>query len=1533
MFNQGEQSLQSLMDRSGLLPIYTRWLQEWIRIFASEGYLQQAQDRIIVSGERNEHINEIQQTWDKQKKIWSDNPNLRPQIVLLDKIMVDLPAILTGDKMSTEVIFPNSSLELIEAVYKNNPLAIYLNQVLVDNVVKYIKQRLERETDPAIRIFEIGAGTGATTTDVLDKLKGMHNAIKEYCYTDISNAFLNHAEESYSPGNPFLTYKIFNVETSPVQQDVDVADFDIVIAANVLHATKNIRVTLRNAKSLLKKNGLIILNEIANNSLFNHMTFGLLEGWWLYEDPEIRLPGCPGLSANTWQQLLKHEGFHSVMFPCDKSQQLEQQIIIAESDGIVRLAQEKKKDSSDQSSIENTNVTEINTQRTKQVGADCIEVLIIEELEISLRIDKQHIDVDEPLSNYGLDSILAVNLTRVINEKLNIDMDITVMFEYATVGQLSDFIISNYREELTDILEKEPNTSATNTKKGTHQQISESNVTVPQDNETSEVQAGPVSADFSDDVAIIGINGKFPGASDTDKFWSLLEEGRSCITRVPLEREDWKPYNNMTLSETFNIKDKWGAFLDSVYEFDPLFFGIAPAEAAQMSPEQRLMLMCVWNAIEDAGYTPKTLSQKSTGVFIATGPSEYQSIQVYPKFVDNPNLLNNPSLSMMPNRISFHLNLQGPSEFCDTTCSSSIVALHRAVQSIQRNECAQAIVGGVNLILSPMGFLSMESVDMLSSNGKVCPFQEDTEGTVRSEGIGAILVKPLYKAVADNDHIYAVVKGTGIAHGGKGVSLTAPNIQGMKVAIQNAYQNSGIDPRTVSYIEAHGMSSNLADNAEIGALKSSLKTLSASQTNSTASNSMATYISSLKPCIGHAEIASGMAALFKVILAMQHKMIPAIPNFTRLSKELSLEGSPLKIAVENMPWDLMLDEDGNTIPRRASINSFGIGGINAHVVLEEPSGSKQQPCEPSTTAQSQIIVLSAKTEERLRARIKQLLEFMHASPILELANVAYTLQFGREAMEYRFSVVVDSFDELIKCLETVLQSDLTTQLGFSNQYFWGGIAERKSEIAERYSGHTGEILINNLLSENKLLEIAKDWVQGASIDWTLIKHGKTVKKVSLPGYPFLSISCCNIPTSETHITEARAQLQITNPITEVSKVCKKDSGSAAFAISIVSSVLGLNREEIHDTLPLEYYGLNSLLLIQLLSKIREVYPDYQSSWLRTKDSIQDIVQRLFDFESAKLIPGVHVASTPIFPELLHMNAITQGRPVFWLHGALGSVETFQPIASRCERPFYAIQARGFMTDHSPIEGISTMAKYYIGIIKTIQSEGPYDIGGFCLGGVISYEITRQLQQQCETVNSIVMIDSPDNTGFNSATNLVNIPKKNAALQVVNMLLWPTNEKDMNKITENMIHEEELDKSLDDGAFINQLADLALKRGLMMSHDRIVNFIKQNADVQIAYRLSDYTIQPLTNPSGVNCYYFRNRGGLFFGNLDSYFQLSGESFLLDHVNYWQDWQRELTNFNMIDIEAPNHMTILSDGLSICTISDACEKLYSTEELKV
>ncbi|MCX8131716.1 MAG: amino acid adenylation domain-containing protein [Clostridia bacterium] len=1559
LFERNGQSFNDLKAKAELRGMYDRWLEESVRLLVQQNFLIYKDNLYTVRDNVPVDMEVLWEEWEHKKISWWENPEMKAQAVLVEKTLRALPEIIKGKKLATEVMFPGSSLEFVEAVYKNNMTGHYFNEVLANTVVAYVEERLAQDPQVKLSIMELGAGTGGTSVVVFEKLRPYKDYIEEYCYTDISRAFLIHAEKEYSQDNPYLTCKMFNVEKPVVSQDIDGGKYDIVIAANVLHATGNIRETIRNAKAVLKENGFILLNEISSNNLFSHLTFGLLDGWWMYEDPILRIPGCPGLATETWWNLLEQEGFHSFFLPYGDPQEFLQQIIAAQSNGVVRqriedannkdhIADGAKIQAKQSAGSDKTLDSAINKEKkpdssnANQIESH-IKQTIAQKMSESLKVDIGRIDYDESLSDYGLDSIIAVNLVRVIGQALAVELEITIMFEYNTINQLTDFILTKYGDIIgsslklntaqKDLHETEAAAAQVNQLSSGYTMNWIPKIRVLPETEYTEKEETQRNLYGQDAIAVIGISGRFPMADNPDEYWNNLIEGKDCISEIPQERwEDWRKWYSDYQSEMEAMKSKRGGFINGISEFDPLFFGITPKEAEFMCPEQRLLLTYIWRAIEDAGITSKVLSRNSTGVFIASALSEYKRVKITAGSLDNPGLVANPSPSMIANRISYILNLSGPSECCETGCSSALVALHRAIQSINNNECEQAVVGAVNLLLSPIGFISLESANLLSVDGRAKSFQKDADGFVRSEGVGAVIIKPLSKAIADHDNIYAVIKGTAVAHGGKGVSLFAPNAAGMKNAMIQAYRTAEVDPRTVSYIEAHGIGAALADSIEIGALKSGYYELIASNKEETDISYSTCYISSLKPSIGHGEIFSGMAALIKAILAIRNGVIPGLHRFTALNEDISLEGSPFQITDKNHGWEETSNTRDGKIPRRASINSFGLGGVNAHLVLEEYIPDKEEIKQLYSENSPQIIVFSAKSKERLAAAVGQMLEFVESQESLHLPDLAYTLQVGREAMSHRLAMVVSSKEDLKKGLRWYIST--TKCSGQKNAFipmFESEPEEQRMEICGLFSGKIGDILLQALLAENDFEKLALYWAKGNDLPWDMIHEGKRVRRIAIPTYPFGKRRYWI--GSQPSSGEAAGKDEL---IGGHNSCAGEKYATADRVTDILSRFLGMKPAEMNLNISLEQYGIESILLMPLLQQLQtRIDPSVSLTGLQKCRTIQDIINMVsasasdvsYTDTSREQNRYLKTAVWPQFPELVRLNESVQGQPIFWIHGALGGVEAYKLIAQNCKRPFFGIQARGWMTEHPPLHGIQAMAGYYVQIIQSVQPEGPYDLGGFCMGGILAYEITRQLQERGQIVNSIVMLDSPDNTFQESLAGFNKNAYKNIIFQTVNMMLLSSILQQTGKTEQKLIHQGELDISADDEAFFEQLIKLAQIHGLSKTVKQLDVLVGQNVKVQLAYELDKYKILPLFDSQTINCYYFRNKSGLFEGDLKPYLTVSDSEFSFDNVNYWQEWERQFTNFKMFDVDAPNHMMLLNEIKSVTPIVEFCTKLYS------
>lgn len=421
-----------------------------------------------------------------------------------------------------------------------------------------------------------------------------------------------------------------------------------------------------------------------------------------------------------------------------------------------------------------------------------------------------------------------------------------------------------------------------------------------------------------DTIAIVGTSGRFPGADSPEELWKNLMARRDAIGNWPVSR------SNGASSHRFR-----GAFLRDIEGFDSGFFGISEREAALMDPHQRLFLETAWTVLEDAGYAPSEMAGQPIGVFAAMYSPEYgQRAGAHVAAVDSEHLLGRLSV-MVANRVSHLLDLRGPSEVIDTACSSSLVAIHRAIQSIRSGECEAAIAGGVSLLLSPVSTEWLGSVEMLSPDGICRPFDKDANGLVRGEGVGAVLLKPLRQAIKDGDHVYAVVRASGVSHNGRREgALATPSLSAQTDLIVDTYRRSEIDPATIRYIEAHGAASRTGDFIEFTAFRRSFERLAPHL----AAHSCG--IGTIKSSIGALDAAGGIAGVIKVLLALKHSAWPAMLHHRAAADDIDVQGSPFYFTAETEKWSPS-PTNGRPHPRRGAVHAFGLGGANAHLVLEE----------------------------------------------------------------------------------------------------------------------------------------------------------------------------------------------------------------------------------------------------------------------------------------------------------------------------------------------------------------------------------------------------------------------------------------------------------------------------------------------------------------------------------------------------------------------------------------------------------------------
>ncbi|HEV3040322.1 MAG TPA: SDR family NAD(P)-dependent oxidoreductase, partial [Candidatus Angelobacter sp.] len=1118
LFQQGIHRFSDLRLGKQPAPFYERWLSSSIY------YLQQrellGQDFTVTPAVRA--LADLWPVWEAKKSEWSANPDLQAQIALLEACLKALPAILSGKQLATDVMFPDSSIRLVEGIYRGNRVADYFNEVLGDTLSAWVDHQLHWNKERRLRVLEIGAGTGGTTIKLLPLLQRL--PIDEYCYTDLSKAFLMHAEEQYQPQFPALTTVIFDVSKPLAMQSIEPDHYDVVIATNVLHATPSIRETLRNAKATLKNQGILLLNEIGSWSLFTHLTFGLLEGWWLHEDTALRLPGSPGLSPGKWQEILTEEGFESIFFPAQPAHEFGQQIIAACSNGWVRQPLTKQPELKPVVTLEQVSSTPaiIIPAAPKKSSSGVEETLREKSLSYfqnlvasTLKMRPDQIEPRRSFAEYGLDSILIGQLTYRLRQIFS-DIAGTLFFEVQSINGLVDYFLENKKQELAAVLSitdtasqaspvasvqstvsSPQSTSTQSTSKKRRSSRLSASVVTPEQKISPELPASeqpalittPGSAALPQhivDVAIIGLSGRYPRSNSLKELWMNLSKGVNCITEIPKDRWDWEKYFAPEKGKAGKIYTKWGGFIDGIDQFDPSFFKISPKEAKRMDPQERLFLEACYHAIEDAGYTPENLGKpEKIGVFVGVMNSRY-TLQ--------------PAHASIANRVSYLFNFQGPSMAVDTACSSSLTAIHVALESIYSGLSTCAIAGGVNLIIDPVHYVTLAEMTMLSSGNQCKAFGEQADGLVDAEGVGAVVLKPLQQAQLDGDHIYAVIKGSAINAGGRTHGYTVPNPQAQAKLVSLALERAKVTAEQVSYVEAHGTGTALGDPIEIAGLTKAFKETSEKQ--------QFCSIGSLKSNIGHCESAAGIAGLTKVLLQLKYEQLAPSLHSDIPNPEIDFGQTPFKVQKSLEKWERPLREVNGVmqeVPRIAGISSFGAGGSNAHVIVQEYQAPEVLKRVAHVENTKSIIVLSARNMAQLKQKACDLLAYIReekesvicSGRTIDLASMAYTLQVGRESMEERLGLVVSSVEQLVE----KLQAYVADRPGIEDLY-QGQVKHDKEALSLFNTDADLQQTIDKWIANQKLSKLLDLWVKGLELDWSKLYGQSKPQRISLPAYPF-----------------------------------------------------------------------------------------------------------------------------------------------------------------------------------------------------------------------------------------------------------------------------------------------------------------------------------------------------------------------------------------------------------------------------------------------
>ncbi|WP_055419932.1 SDR family NAD(P)-dependent oxidoreductase [Streptomyces pactum] len=724
-------------------------------------------------------------------------------------------------------------------------------------------------------------------------------------------------------------------------------------------------------------------------------------------------------------------------------------------------------------------------------GADRLRDRLVDHLREVLagvlKLPAGRLDSRVPLDDYGLDSVLVMESNSLLGKDFP-GLRGTVFFEFRTVDELAAHILAGQADAVTRLFpgESEP--------PGQETQPSRQDLTpAPGPATAPGPYSPPARRDADEPIAIIGISGRYPQADNLEEFWRNLAEGRDCVTEVPADRWDADALFDADPAAPGRSYSRWGGFLSDVDSFDSLFFQIAPKQARTMDPQERLFLQTAWSALEDAGYPPSRIPAPrhggqghDVGVFAGVMWDDYAILAAAESARGNHQAVL-ANRSAIANQVSYFGDFRGPSVVIDTACSASLVAVHQACESIRRGECSYAIAGGVNVAVHPDKYVHLSRKTMLSADGRCRAFGAGGTGYVPGEGVGAVVLKRLSDAVRDGDTVHAVIRASAVNHGGRTSGYTVPNPQAQQALVEQALQAAGIDARTIGCVEAHGTGTALGDPIEHTALAQAF----ARHTGDTGFCALG----SVKSAIGHLEGAAGIAGLTKAVLQLRHGTLLPTLHAEEPNPVIDFGNSPFTVQRETAPWPRAYDGDGRPLPRRAAVSSFGAGGTNAHVVVEEYVAPEPAPAGPE---RAELIVLSARDEDRLRARAADLGRALAEPDAPSLADVAHTLRVGREPLAARLAFVAADLADAADRLAAVGR-------GEGGQWLHRGRVEQHPPLAGLLTdGHGGEEFLANQIAAGADDLLGRLWVSGVSVDWDLLHRLRPAerRRVPLPTYPF-----------------------------------------------------------------------------------------------------------------------------------------------------------------------------------------------------------------------------------------------------------------------------------------------------------------------------------------------------------------------------------------------------------------------------------------------
>ena len=1069
----------------------------------------------------------------------------------------------------------------------------------------------------------------------------------------------------------------------------------------------------------------------------------------------------------------------------------------------------------------------------------------------TIRLDPRRLDIDEPLEGFGLDSILITTLHDRISAHVP-GLPEAVLYERHSIRSLVDLLLERHRggcEAWCAVACGDTAGGSTDPARGGDVDGRRVEVVVR--------GPGVVDRDGTMPIAIIGMSGRFPGGCDLAGYWEVLCRGRSVMGSLSPER--WGPLQPGLARELGDVR---GGFLEGFEEFDPIHFGIPPSEALALDPQERLILTHCWEAMEDSGHSRRLLRERyggHVGVFVGVTKSGFR---LHTRLDPDPGMAFLPvsSFSSMANRVSFHLDLVGPSLAVDTMCSSFMTALHEACGHLRRGECRMAFVGTANLYLHPRDYLDLRLGRMLAGGGEVRLFADDGDGFLPGEGAGAVLLKPLDAALEDGDPIHAVIRATAVRHGGRTHGFTVPSATGQRELIDGLLGASGLRACDIHHVECAANGSRMGDAIEWEALSGVFREVP----------THGCTLGSVKPIVGHMEAASGLSQLAKVVAQMRHRQRVGTPlAATGRHPSVSLDDSPFRWVSAPEPWPVRDRE-----PLRALVTTYGAGGSYAAAVIESGPGTIPREAAAASTG-LWAFPLSARTAPALRAAASLLSR--HVRGLVEdPAAVARTLQVGRDPSEHRVVVLARDL--------VGLASGLDAFVGGVDDAAWrAGSPEDAERFRSLFDPASIRSMVRRAGEACDLDAICGFWVQGAEdVPWAQVQ-GAAARRVSLPVHPLeprplWRIPGCPGPGGDPDGAEAVAghvsPPAATDGRTGVVADADGVDGMRAWVARSIRELLLMRPE---DPLPHDRrffdLGLDSITAVRLVQRLGDALgrPLPETVFL-DHPTVDRLARHLVALagpamsQARDCIPAdqgrpqvstggdsVREEATASFqerlqalvrrhPEIVPLQTEGVGPVVFCLHPMSGDVGIHGKLADAAGRELRVIGLRspGLGTSVPVLEDVEAMGRFHAALMMEIH-DGPYWILGPSMGGVVAHEAIRALRRAGRAVGGLALleapaIETPEQASLWSASGMENwVMTSNFAL-ITYLHLDPEfrRRKEAGEIRweDLLIRQEELDAA-SGVPLAEQLAVAVRSRGVAVDLDVVRDRIDSMARVHLA----------------------------------------------------------------------------------------------------